>query len=85
MSEKAHEGGVAAHIDRHACIGSGTCEALLPAVFSVQHDGVAVSLPVEELTRLVLSDSSLIAVLREAAAACPTHAIRIDRHDVEQH
>ena len=55
-------------IDKGLCIGSGTCEALDPAVFQVGDDGIA-----------YLVDGSVPddAMLREAAASCPSGAISV--------
>ena len=57
-------------VDRDRCVGSGTCEALAPAVFEVDDDGVlAVRRPEpgeDELTDV-----------RDAVAACPTRALAL--------
>jgi ferredoxin len=57
-------------VDRDRCVGSGTCEALAPAVFEVDDDGVLAVLRAEpgepELTDV-----------RDAVAACPTRALTL--------
>jgi ferredoxin len=55
-------------IDKGLCIGSGTCEALDPAVFQVGDDGIAY---------LVDGATPDEALLREAAANCPSGAISV--------
>ena len=55
-------------IDKGLCIGSGTCEALDPAVFQVGDDGIAY---------LVDDATPDEAVMREAAASCPSGAISL--------
>jgi ferredoxin len=56
-------------IDRDACMGSGNCLFWAPAVFDLDDDGVAIvrGIPGEYEEQV-----------REAAAHCPTSAIRID-------
>jgi ferredoxin len=57
-------------VDRDRCVGSGTCEALAPAVFEVDDDGVLAVLrpePAED----ELSD------VRDAVQACPTRALAL--------
>jgi ferredoxin len=57
-------------VDRDRCVGSGTCEALAPAVFEVDDDGVLTVLrpePGED----ELSD------VRDAVQACPTRALSL--------
>jgi ferredoxin len=57
-------------VDRDRCVGSGTCEALAPAVFEVDDDGVLAVLrpePAED----DLSD------VRDAVLACPTRALAL--------
>jgi ferredoxin len=57
-------------VDRDRCVGSGTCEALAPAVFEVDDDGVLAVLrpaPAEDQ----------LADVREAVQACPTRALAL--------
>lgn len=55
-------------IDRDLCIGSGTCVRLVPAVFALDDEEIAVVLDPE-----AVDDGKL----QLAADACPTEAIRI--------
>jgi ferredoxin len=57
-------------VDRDRCIGSGTCEALAPAVFEVDDEGVMTVLHPEP-GEAELSD------VREAVQACPTRALTL--------
>jgi ferredoxin len=57
-------------VDRGRCVGSGTCEALAPAVFEVDDDGVLAVLRPEP------GEDDLNAV-REAVTACPTRALAL--------
>lgn len=57
-------------VDRDRCIGSGTCEALAPAVFEVDDDGVMTVLHPEP------GDEELPDV-EDAVAACPTRALSL--------
>jgi ferredoxin len=57
-------------VDRDRCVGSGTCEALAPAVFEVDDDGVLVLLRPEP-GEGELSD------VRDAVTACPTRALAL--------
>ena len=51
------------------CIVSGTCEALVPALFQVDGDGAHVLLdPIPE---------DLVDAARDAAAQCPSRALRV--------
>jgi class 3 adenylate cyclase len=66
---------VRARVDRHRCIGAGTCITIAPTAFDWYKDdfakvGVVDAASVEE------------EVLREAALACPTGAITVE--DVEE-
>jgi ferredoxin len=56
-------------VDRDRCVGSGTCEALAPAVFEVDDDGVLAVLrePAED----ELPD------VRDAVQVCPTRALAL--------
>ena len=56
-------------VDRDRCVGSGTCEALAPAVFEVDDDGVLAVL--REPAQDELSD------VRDAVQACPTRALAL--------
>ena len=57
-------------IDREACMGSGNCLFWAPGVFDLDDDGVA----------FVCGDPAGHAdEVRQAAANCPTSAIRVDR------
>ena len=57
-------------VDRDRCVGSGTCEALAPAVFEVDDEGVLAVLRAEpgkdELTDV-----------HDAVTACPTRALSL--------
>jgi ferredoxin len=55
-------------VDRERCVGSGTCEMLVPDVFEVGDDGVVAVL------RPRLTDDDVDAV-RDAVQACPTQAL----------
>jgi ferredoxin len=57
-------------VDRDRCVGSGTCEALAPAVFEVDDDGVLAILRAEP-------DAAELPDVREAVAACPTRALAL--------
>jgi len=57
-------------VDRDRCVGSGTCEALAPAVFEVDDDGVLAVLRAEP----VAHD---LADVRDAVTACPTRALSL--------
>ena len=58
-------------LDRDRCVGSGTCEALAPAVFEVDDDGVLAVLRPEP------GEDDLPDV-RDAVTACPTRALALD-------
>jgi ferredoxin len=62
VSERLH-----VEIDRDVCVGSGSCEALDPAIFRVGEDGVAV----------LLDPNGDETTLRKAASLCPSGAIRL--------
>jgi ferredoxin len=57
-------------VDRDRCVGSGSCEALAPAVFEVDDDGVLALLRPEP------ADDEL-ADVRDAVQACPTRALTL--------
>jgi ferredoxin len=57
-------------VDRERCVGSGSCEALAPAVFEVDDDGVLALLRPEP------ADDEL-ADVRDAVQACPTRALTL--------
>jgi ferredoxin len=57
-------------VDRDRCVGSGSCEALAPAVFEVDDDGVLTLLRPEP------ADEELSEV-RDAVQACPTQALTL--------
>ena len=57
-------------VDADACIGSGTCVNLVPDVFELNDDGVAV---VKDPTAAPAGD------IEGAALSCPTGAIMVDR------
>ena len=57
-------------VDRDRCVGSGTCEALAPAVFEVDDDGVLA------VVRAEPGEEELPDV-RDAVAACPTRALSL--------
>ena len=58
-------------VDRDRCVGSGTCEALAPAVFEVDDDGVLAVLRPEPA-----GDDEVDAV-RDAVQQCPTGALAL--------
>ena len=60
-----------ARIDRHRCIGAGTCITIAPTAFD-WHEG--------ELLKAGVLDASSVEdeLVREAALACPTGAIEIE-------
>jgi len=57
-------------VDRDRCVGSGTCEALAPAVFEVDDDGVLAVLRPEP------GEDDLTDV-QDAVTACPTRALAL--------
>jgi ferredoxin len=57
-------------VDRDRCVGSGTCEALAPAVFEVDDDGVLAVLRPEP-------GEDALPDVRDAVAACPTRALAL--------
>jgi ferredoxin len=57
-------------VDRDRCVGSGTCEALAPAVFEVDDDGVLAVLRPEP-------GEEELADVRDAVTACPTRALAL--------
>jgi ferredoxin len=59
-----------AHVDGVRCIVSGTCEALVPALFAIDDQG--------EL-QVLLPDvpDELLEAARDAAAQCPSRALSI--------
>jgi ferredoxin len=60
-----------AHVDTDACIGTGYCEATAPQLFEVTDEG----------TSRVLLDTvppELAEAAREAAAKCPTRALKLE-------
>jgi ferredoxin len=57
-------------VDRDRCVGSGSCEALAPAVFEVDDDGVLALLRPEP------ADDEL-ADVRDAVQTCPTRALTL--------
>ena len=57
-------------VDRDRCVGSGTCEALAPAVFEVDDDGVLA------VVRAEPGEADLPDV-RDAVTACPTRALAL--------
>lgn len=61
-------------VDRDACVGTGDCARLAPLAFRVsERDFISVVLPGAATTDLAL--------LREAAAACPMEAIHVTVDD----
>ena len=52
-----------------ACIVSGTCEALVPALFEVDDDGAHV--------RLDPIPADLLEAARDAADQCPSRALKV--------
>ena len=60
---------MASAVIRETCIVSGTCEALVPALFEIDDAGAHVLLdPVPD---------DLLAAAREAADACPSRALLV--------
>ena len=57
-------------VDRTRCVGSGTCEALAPAVFEVDDDGVLAVLRAEP-------GEEELPDVRDAVTACPTRALAL--------
>jgi ferredoxin len=57
-------------VDRDRCVGSGTCEALAPAVFEVDDDGVLAVLRTEP-------GEDELPDVRDAVTACPTRALAL--------
>jgi len=56
-------------VDPERCVGSGTCEALAPAVFEVGDDGI---------THVLRAPGAAdLAEVREAVGACPTQALTL--------
>lgn len=62
-------------VDRQKCVGHGICEELLPDVFEVQDDGIAIV-----LDGVSTADEG---ELLQAAAQCPARAILLTRHTEE--
>jgi ferredoxin len=62
--------GLHAHVDLDVCLVTGTCEAALPELFSLDADG----------TLQVLQDpvpEHLVERARATAASCPSRALRL--------
>ena len=57
-------------VDRDRCVGSGTCEALAPAVFEVDDEGVLAVLRPEP-------GADELADVGDAVTACPTRALTL--------
>lgn len=57
------------HVDQVRCIVSGSCEALAPALFLLDDDGVQVL--AEDI------DGDLLEMARAAAQACPSRALTL--------
>ncbi|MEU0970755.1 ferredoxin [Streptomyces sp. NPDC005917] len=57
-------------IDRDVCIGAGQCALTAPNVFTQDDDGFSTLLPGKE-------DGDGDPLVREAARACPVHAITV--------
>jgi ferredoxin len=57
-------------VDRTRCVGSGTCEALAPAVFEVDDEGVLAVLRTEP-------GEDELPDVRDAVTACPTRALAL--------
>ena len=57
-------------VDRTRCVGSGTCEALAPAVFEVDDEGVLAVLRAEP-------GEEELPDVRDAVTACPTRALAL--------
>ena len=58
-------------VNYERCTGLGMCESLAPLFFEVNDDGDL------ELLKSGISDDE-VAGVREAVAACPTEALRIE-------
>jgi class 3 adenylate cyclase len=65
------QGMVRARVDRHRCVGAGTCITIAPTAFD-WHAGDLLKADVED------ADSDPEEQLREAALACPTGAITVE-------
>ena len=57
-------------VDRDRCVGSGTCEALAPAFFEVDDEGVLAVLRSEP-------GEDELPDVRDAVTACPTRALAL--------
>jgi ferredoxin len=57
-------------VDRDRCVGSGTCEALAPAVFEVDDAGVLAVVRPEP-------GADELADVRDAVTGCPTRALTL--------
>ena len=57
-------------VDRARCVGSGTCEALAPAVFEVDDEGILAILRPDP-------GAEELPDVREAVTACPTRALTL--------
>jgi ferredoxin len=56
-------------VDRERCVGSGTCEMLVPDVFEVGDDGV--------VTVLRAQPADDVDAVQDAVQACPTQALSL--------
>lgn len=70
------------HIDWTRCEGRGACLELLEGRLAADEDGfpVAVGAPAHQRTDVPLAPDSLAAA-REAVAACPRLALRLERRE----
>lgn len=62
-----------ARIDPELCAASALCQRVAPEIFSVPDDADTAVMLVDSV-----SDPAQIALIRDAAAGCPTGAIVID-------
>ena len=62
---------VKARIDEELCVGTGVCEATAPDLFEIGDDGIS-----HVLVDFVPEDR--LQAAREAAANCPTRALKVD-------
>jgi len=60
-----------ARVDDELCVGTGVCEATAPDLFEVGDDGVS-----HVLVESIPSDR--LDAAREAAANCPTRALKVE-------
>jgi ferredoxin len=57
-------------VDRGLCIGAQTCRAIVPELFEIDDEGLAV---------VVAGGRAPIERIEQAVVECPTQAIRVER------